>query len=364
MNNSTNQQIREYVKKGFMGLTIGLNALLTFMFGATYGSNTFPTPLPALSFILGGLFLTLVYDLASIAWFYTRTGDNQSRQQRAIATILSAAAMLASVLVSAIQIGLTTNLIDLAPYYASIGLFGIVMQVLLVSAHFIGIFAYQFASPEYRKLDAVAEETAFIQDFQISERQRVQTKVIEGVRARMNGRIHEIADGQADLLFNELVANLSAPENQTLLPAAGQTTAIIHEDGKTTEREVFIYPPANGEEVANGTAKTTKVYYWVLGKDNKWILLRDETLPLHLFVKMSKSFARGASMSHAQVVAITDIDTPPTAEMAGSFFYFRDGEQVKWEDFMPHVEDVINVGKVSSEEYKPMIHLNGNGSGK
>ena len=221
MKNATNKKMGEMVFRAFVGLVFLINALLTFMFGGTYGNDTFPTSVPMLSFILGGLMLTVFYDFASFGWFIARSKENQSTTQRAIASVLAAGSMLASVAVSAIQLSMTTTLVDLSEARAGIGLFGLVLAVGMASAHFIGLFAHRYFDPVYQEQDAEADMQARMATFRLTQKERVADKMMDRVKVIMDGQVDSIAEGEAALLWGDL---------RTQLQTAPQLTQ-SHEDG-------------------------------------------------------------------------------------------------------------------------------------
>lgn len=220
--NATRKSLFRGIVTGFMGLVMIINAGLTFVFGGTYGAETFPTSLPALSFILGGLMLTVFYDFAAVAWFLARGRDGQSVTQRGIATGLAVASMLASTTVSAIQLAMTTNLIDLSPLHGAVGIVGLVMMIVMAGSHFIGIFFYQASDPAYAEADAAAALQAEVATFKITEKEAINEKVMLKTKQIMNGQIDGIAEVQAQQLWSDLYADLN-----TLPPTAPSKAARV-----------------------------------------------------------------------------------------------------------------------------------------
>jgi len=225
---STRNRIFSGIVKGFMYAVIFINAGLTFFFGGTYGGETFPTSLPGLSFVLGGITLTIFYDFASIAWFLARGRDGQSIDQRGIATTLAVVSMLASTMVSAIHLAMTTNLIDLSPMRGAVGMLGLFMMISMAAAHFIGIFYYQASDPAYAEADAEAALQAEVASFMIQQKVDVNGKVMKKTQQLMNRQIEAIAEQQAAQLWESIYATLNtlppgetAPNTPTM-PAAPQ----------------------------------------------------------------------------------------------------------------------------------------------
>ncbi len=215
----TNKKIVDMVFTSFVVLVALINGALTFMFGGTYGAETFPTTLPALSFLLGGLMLTIFYDGGALAWFLARGRDGQSNQQRAIATLLSVLSMGASVGVSAIQLMLTTTLVDLSPWHASIGILGLVVMIAMAGAHFVGLFAYRFSDPRHLEADAGSELEARLTQLRLEQREQVAAATVQRASELMMSMIGPLAKAEAE----QVVAGLVAEIRPELTPAPPPT---------------------------------------------------------------------------------------------------------------------------------------------
>lgn len=206
--NATSKKISEIIFKWFVGAIFAINVALTFVFGGEYGAETLPTPVPVVSYILGGLMLATFYDFAAFGWFIARTRDHISTTQRAIASLLAGLSMLFSVIVSALHLLMTTTLVDLSDAYRGIGILGTGMLITAASLHFLGLFAYRYFDPVQQDLEAESETKARLQAFRIEQQDRVTDKMFNRVQQIMDGQVDEIAEGEAAAMWANLVTQI------------------------------------------------------------------------------------------------------------------------------------------------------------
>lgn len=134
-----------------VGLVV--NAALTVMFGWTFLGGWF-----------GALLMFVFFDGAAVSWYVARLQTGLSGAQRATAKMMSVVTILASTLVSVIQVLLTTNLVDLSPWHTTIGVAGLILITFTTAANFLALFYFQFTSIRERKTELHEELEAQRQD--------------------------------------------------------------------------------------------------------------------------------------------------------------------------------------------------------
>jgi hypothetical protein len=137
----------------FALLGLVVNAALTVMFGWTFLGGWF-----------GALLMFLFFDGAAVSWYVARLQTGLSGAQRATAKMMSVVTILASTLVSVIQVLLTTNLVDLSPWHTTIGVAGLILITFTTAANFLALFYFQFTSIRERKTELHEELEAQRQD--------------------------------------------------------------------------------------------------------------------------------------------------------------------------------------------------------
>ncbi|MEL6355663.1 MAG: hypothetical protein AAFQ37_01905 [Bacteroidota bacterium] len=195
----------------FVGLVLLVNAALTFGFGMRYGAQIIDTGNLGLSKLLGGFTLALFFDLAALGWYFARQLGNQTSNQIAVAKILATASIVASTLVSVIQVGLSTSLVDLSGIHTTIGVFGLALIMLITMAHFIGLFYYQSQSQQSKDTDDDLRQEAQLKQIRNQQRAQVQKAVIE----KVNQKISEEVDAIAELEKNKILREFYADFNYT-----------------------------------------------------------------------------------------------------------------------------------------------------
>jgi hypothetical protein len=162
-----------------------LNAALTFAFGFRYGAYIIPTGHATLSAILGGLAFTLIFDIAAFGWDAAARRDGISPEQRLKADTMATASMWASTAISAVQLALTTPLVDLSSMYDGIGMAALALSTILLAAHFVQAFAYRNLAPEAVEARIDAELRSTLQAMQRRQREELALKVTDRVAERM-----------------------------------------------------------------------------------------------------------------------------------------------------------------------------------
>jgi hypothetical protein len=137
----------------FALLGLVVNAALTVMFGWTFLGGWF-----------GAILMFLFFDGAAVSWYVARLQTGLSGAQRATAKMMSVVTILASTLVSVIQVLLTTNLVDLSPWHTTIGVAGLILITFTTAANFLALFYFQYTSVRERKTELNEELTAQRED--------------------------------------------------------------------------------------------------------------------------------------------------------------------------------------------------------
>lgn len=253
---ATNKQIGKFVFVAMVTIIAVANALFTFAFGGTYGAEILPTGMPALSYALGGLVHLAFYDFAALGWFYGRTRENTSTEQRGLATILSAVSMLASIIISGVQLALTTTLVDLQALHGPIGLGAFIMLVVIAGAHFAGLFAWKFFDPEYREVDNEQELASSVNAFRLNQRKKVIHKALSKAEGKINQELEALSDQEANYILGE-VRTLLTSSSQNMLNGANvidqEPERQPRRDPKDDRYSVWI----NGQEVFTSSELST-----------------------------------------------------------------------------------------------------------
>jgi len=215
---ATQTKQREQLFYLFVITIMVINAGLTYFFGATYLGTTFDTGNAALSKFLGGIMLTVFFDLATFAWYLAKQGENQTNTQRAVATTLGWASMMASVLASVIQLVTTTTLIDLTAVKPAFGIGGLVISTLMAAAHFIGYYIYNSNSPAEMDIDATSERNAMMQSFRLQQVRRVDEKVMSRAQQELDKQIDNLAQAEADRVMRNFFTQFHATKPELSNP--------------------------------------------------------------------------------------------------------------------------------------------------
>lgn len=185
-----------------------LNAALTFAFGFRYGAYIIPTGNATLSAILGGLAFALIFDVAAFGWDAAARRDGISPEQRLKADNMATVSMWASTAISAVQLALTTPLVDLSAMYDGIGMAALAMSTVLLAAHFVQAFAYRNLSPESIEARIDAELRSTLQAMQRRQREELALKVTDRVAERMIDNIDRFADLEAAKVWKKLTTDM------------------------------------------------------------------------------------------------------------------------------------------------------------
>jgi hypothetical protein len=185
-----------------------LNAALTFAFGFRYGAYIIPTGHATLSAILGGLAFTLIFDIAAFGWDAAARRDGISPEQRLKADTMATASMWASTAISAVQLALTTPLVDLSSMYDGIGMAALALSTILLAAHFVQAFAYRNLAPEAVEARIDAELRSTLQAMQRRQRAELALKVTDRVAERMIDNIDRFADMEAAKVWKKLTTDM------------------------------------------------------------------------------------------------------------------------------------------------------------
>ncbi|MTB49807.1 hypothetical protein [Lewinella sp. W8] len=185
-----------------------LNAALTFAFGYRYGAYIIPTGNATLSAILGGLAFALIFDVAAFGWDAAARRDGISPEQRLKADNMATVSMWASTAISAVQLALTTPLVDLSAMYDGIGMAALAMSTVLLAAHFVQAFAYRNLSPESIEARIDAELRSTLQAMQRRQREELALKVTDRVAERMIDNIDRFADLEAAKVWKKLTTDM------------------------------------------------------------------------------------------------------------------------------------------------------------
>ncbi|MEL6359258.1 MAG: hypothetical protein AAFQ01_04895, partial [Bacteroidota bacterium] len=214
----------------FVVLIIAANALLTFGFGMRFGQEIVPTGSEGLSKFLGGLMMTLFFDLAALGWFAGLRLRNQSPRQRAIARALGYGSMFASTLVSAIQLGLTTSLIDLSSSYSLIGAAGLGLVVFIAALHFIGVCGYFGSSVASQRADLDAEREASNEQNEIDSRRMIDDRTNALVQQFMLEELPALAEAEAALQVRRILSSYHSKPEFLDKAKADQTEDLTEKD--------------------------------------------------------------------------------------------------------------------------------------
>ena len=183
------------------GLVILLaNAALTFLFGYTFCGDALS------SAFLGGLMCTLFFDLAALAWYTARRQSGLSSEQRATANFLSVTTIVASTLVSVIQVMMSIRLVDLSAWHDSIGLFGVALVTGIAAANFLGLFLFQYFHPDEREAELHEEQQAQAASHRRALMQEVHERTMQRTNDVLMGKIPQLAAREADAITREYLA--------------------------------------------------------------------------------------------------------------------------------------------------------------
>jgi hypothetical protein len=176
------------VFNSFIVSTILVNAALTAQFGWEHSGGVF-----------GALIMLLFFDVAAIAWYLARKKEGLSSMQRGIAKLLSIGTIIASTLVSVIQVLLNTTLVAFSTNaLETIGKGGLILVTVAAAANFLALFAFQYFSIEEQKAEQLEEQKARAADERQSMIDEAQTKAHTKARARLMMQTDAIAERLAN----------------------------------------------------------------------------------------------------------------------------------------------------------------------
>ena len=214
------------------GLVILLaNAALTFLFGFTFCGDALG------SAVLGGIMCALFFDLAAIAWYTVRQQRGLSSEQRALSNGLSLATIISSTLVSVIWVLMSIRLVDLSAWHDTIGVFGVVLVTLMAAANFLGLFAFQYFSPQERAIELDEERKSTNEHHRQQLIREVHTRTLARTNDILMGKIPALAEREAAQITREYLNAFDAldlldepdfsitpspPEDEPLGGAAGE----------------------------------------------------------------------------------------------------------------------------------------------
>jgi hypothetical protein len=242
-----------------------LNGGLTFAFGFMWGAYIIPTGHPTLSAILGGIAFALIYDVAAFGWDAAGKRKGISPEQRLISDNMASFSMWSSTAISAVQLILTTPLVDLSSMHEGIGMAALALTTLLLAAHFVQAFSYAKLSPEAVKARIDAEQLSTLEAMYRAQRIELSEKIQERVAERMVENIDRFAELETEKEWKRLMTDMghaqeARPQVQGKDKKAGPPTppqdAII-DDGTATatvaEKDIIDL-----DEVLTGNARAAQ----------------------------------------------------------------------------------------------------------
>ena len=180
----------------FIVASLLVNAALTAQFGWEHAGGSF-----------GALIMLLFFDGAAMAWFLARMKEGLSSMQRGIAKLMSIGTIIASTLVSVIQVLLNTTLVTFSPADLQlIGKAGLVLVTVAAAANFLALFAFSYFSIEEQKAEQMEEQKARAADERQSMIQEAHTKAHTKARARLMMVTDAVADRMANDAEREFYA--------------------------------------------------------------------------------------------------------------------------------------------------------------
>ncbi|SER16492.1 hypothetical protein [Neolewinella agarilytica] len=198
--------------RSFSTLMRLLNGGLTFAFGFTYGAYMIPTGHPTASAILGGIAFALIYDVAAFGWDAAARRDGISPEQRLMSENMSGFSMWSSTAISAVQLALTTPLVDLSSMYDGIGMTALALSTILLASHFVTAFNYKNASPETMEARIDSELQSTLAAMYRQQRTELAMKVTERVAERMIDNIDQFAEAEAAREWKRITTNMGQAE--------------------------------------------------------------------------------------------------------------------------------------------------------
>ena len=195
-NIGSNARMMGIVFNAFIILSILVNAALTAQFGWEHSGGVF-----------GALIMLLFFDGAAIAWYLARKKEGLSSMQRGIAKLLSIGTIIASTLVSVIQVLLNTTLVAFSTNaLETIGKGGLILVTVAAAANFLALFAFQYFSIEEQKAEQLEEQKARANDERQDMINEAHTKAHTKARARLMMQTDAIAERMANDAEREFYA--------------------------------------------------------------------------------------------------------------------------------------------------------------
>lgn len=191
-----------------------VNAALTAQFGWQFCGGWF-----------GALLMLMFFDIAAVSWYVARLQTGLSAHQRATAKMMSVFTIVGSTLVSIIQVLLTTQIVDLTPYFQAIGIFGVILITVTTAANFFALFYFQFTSVAESSTELAEEVSAQMQEERARTIREANDKAVTRAHAMLMGKTDAIAERLADDAEKEFLNMMGcldmyvAPEDRPTPPA-------------------------------------------------------------------------------------------------------------------------------------------------
>jgi hypothetical protein len=206
----------------FIAVLGSINALLTYQFGTTFLVSAFGRDGGMLASYAAGIYALIIFDVAFVCWFWVYRRLAESKEQRAIALIMSIAALTGSILATIVQLANGAfGLVDLSAYMNTIGFVAMAGMIAITAGHIVSISVFALTSPEEKTIQTAVKLKSQALQLALSEASNRVNRDMSVVGDILASEVR--ADVLRHLGFDE-AANRIASAEVPALPAGNDST--------------------------------------------------------------------------------------------------------------------------------------------